>query len=298
MSAELHRHPLSAAFGDMRADEFVELVADIKRNGLLSPIVTLRDAAGQELVLDGWHRYRACIEAGVKPRTEPFDYVVEPAGEQTGKKMTPVEFVASANAHRRHLTREQRRQIVVELLKAKPGASDRAIAAQAKVSDKTVGAARRELEATADIPQLDKTTGKDGKARAKPVPKAAPMSPAALAMGQRAAEAHAARQPKPATPVAAIECQSPRATSSPPPASEASGRRPPASASYRPRLGADTERTSKVIRAAGLTCQNLALQVQFSNRTIKVGRIVSARNRLSAAVAELDRMLSEATACQ
>lgn len=163
MTADLQRHPLSAAFGDMPPDEFDQLVDDIKRNGLVQTIVTIRDEHGTEFVLDGWHRYRACIEAGVKPRTEPFDYVVEPADEQAGKKMTPAEFVVAANAHRRHLTREQRRQIVVELLKAKPEASDRVIAAQAKVDHKTVGAVRRQAEAGGEIPHLAERVGADGK---------------------------------------------------------------------------------------------------------------------------------------
>lgn len=168
MGVDLQRHPLSAAFGDMPKDEFDELVADIKKNGLISPVVYITDAAGTKQVLDGWHRYRACLEAGVEPRLEPFPFVVEPADEQSGRKMTPAEFVVAQNAHRRHLTREQRRQVVVELLKAKPEASDRTIASMAKVDHKTVGAVRREAEATGEIPQLDKTTGKDGKTRAKP----------------------------------------------------------------------------------------------------------------------------------
>jgi transposase len=143
--------------------EFAELVADIKKNGLITAIVTAADGS----ILDGWHRYRACIASGVKPRFEPFAYVIEPAAEVAGQKMTEAEFVISQNAHRRHLTRDQKRNIVVGLLKAKPEASDRAIAEQAKVSDKTVGTVRRELEATAEIPQLTETKGKDGKTRAK-----------------------------------------------------------------------------------------------------------------------------------
>ena len=51
------------------------------------------------------------------------------------------------------------------ILKASPERSNRDIARFAKVSDKTVTAARRSLEATAEIPQLDTTTGADGKAR-------------------------------------------------------------------------------------------------------------------------------------
>lgn len=208
MTADLQRHPLSAAFGDMPADEFAELVADIKRNGLVQTIVTIRDEHGTEFVLDGWHRYRACIEAGVKPRTEPFDYVVEPADEQAGKKMTPAEFVVAANAHRRHLTREQRRQIVGGLLKAKPEASDRVIATQAKVSDKTVGAVRRELVAGAEIPHQSERVGKDGKKQAKSAtkpratPPPGPRGPGArnvvVVDGVEVLDPTAARPPRPA----------------------------------------------------------------------------------------------------
>lgn len=164
----MQRHPLSAAFGDMPADEFRALVADIKAHGLIAAIVTSGDT-----ILDGWHRYRACVEAGVKPRFEPFDYVVEPAGEQSGRTMTEAEFVVAANAHRRHLCVEQRRQIVAELLKARPEASDRAIAEMAKVDHKTVGAVRRNAEATGELPQLNKTVGKDGRARKKVVARTA-----------------------------------------------------------------------------------------------------------------------------
>jgi hypothetical protein len=51
------------------------------------------------------------------------------------------------------------------VLKAKPKASNRKIAKQVKADDKTVATVRRELEATAEIPQLAKTTGADGKER-------------------------------------------------------------------------------------------------------------------------------------
>ena len=158
------RHLLSAAFGDMPADEFAELVRDIKRNGLLSAIVKSADGS----ILDGWHRYRACIEAGITPRIEPFSYIIEAAAEVAGRTMTEAEFVVAQNAHRRHLTAEQRRKIVGELLKADPAKSDRAIGSMAKVDHKTVAAVRRQAEAGGEIPHLTKTTGKDGKKYAKP----------------------------------------------------------------------------------------------------------------------------------
>ena len=80
----------------------------------------------------------------------------------------PYAYVISTNIHRRHLTADQRRDLIVKLLKATPEKSNRQIAETVKADDKTVGKVRRKLEATAEIPQLKKTTGKDGRARALP----------------------------------------------------------------------------------------------------------------------------------
>lgn len=92
----LKRHPLSAAFPDMPEDEFAALVEDIRQNGLLQPVVT-----HDGMVLDGWHRYRASIEAGVEPAFDEFDGA------------DPVAFVLSLNMHRRHLNATQRSAAVV-----------------------------------------------------------------------------------------------------------------------------------------------------------------------------------------
>ena len=159
------RHPLSAAFGDMPADEFAELVADIKRNGQISDIVKAADGS----ILDGWHRYRACIEAGITPRIEPFSFVIEPAAEGVGgRTMTEAEFVVAQNAHRRHLTAEQRRRVVAELLKADPTKSDRAIGSMAKVDHKTVAAVRRKVEESGEIPQTSERKYSDGRTLTMP----------------------------------------------------------------------------------------------------------------------------------
>jgi hypothetical protein len=50
-------------------------------------------------------------------------------------------------------------------LKAKPATSNRQIGGIVKADDNTVAKVRTELEATAEIPQLKKVPGKDGKAR-------------------------------------------------------------------------------------------------------------------------------------
>lgn len=61
------RHPLSASWPDMADEDFTALKDSISYSGLLEPI-TLFD--GQ--ILDGWHRYGACLETGMEPRFEEF----------------------------------------------------------------------------------------------------------------------------------------------------------------------------------------------------------------------------------
>jgi hypothetical protein len=62
------RHPLSAAWPNMQQEELEALVESIQMHGLRDPIVLLED-----LVLDGWHRYTACLTAGMQPVFTVFD---------------------------------------------------------------------------------------------------------------------------------------------------------------------------------------------------------------------------------
>ena len=73
------------------------------------------------------------------------------------------------NMARRHLTQEQKRGLIREQLKETPEKSDRQIAAGLGVSDKTVGTQRKEMESTAEIPQLKTNIGADGKERPRVV---------------------------------------------------------------------------------------------------------------------------------
>ena len=71
----------------------------------------------------------------------------------------------------RPLDHAGRRALIEAALKARPGDSNRAIAADLGVDDKTVAVVRSALEATAEIPRLTKTIGADGKERRKPSPR-------------------------------------------------------------------------------------------------------------------------------
>ena len=93
----------------------------------------------------------------------------------------PYAYVISANIHRRHLTAEQKRDLIAKVLKATPDRSNRQIAETVKASHVTVGAVRATLESTGQIDQLKKTIGKDGKARKPPT-----KDPAVTAAADRA----------------------------------------------------------------------------------------------------------------
>jgi len=98
-------HPLAELFPPMIDEEYSALVADIKANGLLTPI-TLYEGK----VLDGVHRQKACIEANAEPQYVDFD------GDDALK------FVISANVARRHLNSGQRAMVAAKLANMRPGA--------------------------------------------------------------------------------------------------------------------------------------------------------------------------------
>ena len=128
--SDFKRHALSAAFPSMGVDDFEALTSDIAANGLRSPIVLFEGE-----VLDGWHRYTACLAAGVEPTFAEFE------GND------PVAFVISANLHRRQLTGSQRAASIVACSAWKPAHRPPAgnsapgselLAKQAEVSTRTI----------------------------------------------------------------------------------------------------------------------------------------------------------------
>ena len=144
MSETLDVHPLAEKIPAMTSDEFVDLTSDIEANGLREPIWLYEGK-----ILDGRHRYMACVKLNLKAETRLYE------GDN------PLAFVISMNIHRRHLTAEAKRELIAELLKANPQASDRAIAATAHVSPTTVGEVRK---STVQSGQFERV-GLDGKKR-------------------------------------------------------------------------------------------------------------------------------------
>ncbi|MDH0740198.1 ParB N-terminal domain-containing protein [Achromobacter spanius] len=81
------QHPLSAAFPAMSATEFLSLKDSIENIGVQNPIILY-----EGMVIDGWHRYSACVELGMScPESQLSD-------------VDPVDFVRAQNKERRHLS--------------------------------------------------------------------------------------------------------------------------------------------------------------------------------------------------
>jgi ParB-like nuclease domain len=144
-------HPLAEMFPLISDEELKELAKDIRENGMLEPIMMYQDK-----ILDGRNRYRALMMLGKTLVARSFF-------RELTCTVDPKAYVISENIRRRHLTAEQKREIVASLLRADPSKSNRAIAATAKVDDKTVAAVRGGLETGAEIPHQTERVGKDGK---------------------------------------------------------------------------------------------------------------------------------------
>jgi hypothetical protein len=160
----------------MSPDELRALGEDIRANGLRLPIAITSDRK----LLDGRNRLDAMEAAGVKFEIKYCShnksiYIDAHGGDLSFPEIVkgdPVAFVISANIHRRHLTGEQKRNLIAKLIKAIPEKSDRQIAETVKASPTTVGTVRAEMEVAGDVSKLD--TRRDRRGRQQPARKRSP----------------------------------------------------------------------------------------------------------------------------
>jgi len=145
-------HPDADLFPMMSEAELAELAADIAANGLRESIKL--DPAGEFLV-DGRNREKACVIAGIEPRYERL-----PDGTDI------FAYVISVNLRRRHLSNEQRRDIVREIAARNPELSNREIAKLADVSYQTVNRVLY-CPPDTDVSAGQTITGGDGKSYPK-----------------------------------------------------------------------------------------------------------------------------------
>ncbi|WP_405071565.1 ParB N-terminal domain-containing protein [Kribbella sp. NBC_01510] len=122
----------------LSADEYAALKADIAERGVLVAVVIDQDGR----TIDGHHRRQICAELGI-------DYPVEV--RKVADDADAREIALTLNVARRHLTREQKRQLIATEIERSPDDSDRAIGRRLGADHKTVGSVRREL--SGEFPQ-------------------------------------------------------------------------------------------------------------------------------------------------
>jgi ParB-like chromosome segregation protein Spo0J len=171
----LRTHQAAAVFPllkDAQPDAFEALVEDVKQYGVTETIKLVHDGA-RYIVIDGRNRLDALQELemdvwrniadGGNPDPEHFDVLNEmlPTDEDVRT------YVNSLNVHRRHMhmTAEARREWVARVLRHNPETSNRTVAEMTHAAEKTVKAARAEMESSGAIPEVKTTKGKDGKVR-------------------------------------------------------------------------------------------------------------------------------------
>lgn len=161
------------------AEQYDALRADIKAHGIRVPV----DADENGQVLDGHHRSLIAAELGIDcPR-------------RTVPGLTEAEKVAHAiavNAHRRHLTQEQKRALLAESIKAEPDASDREHARRVGTHNETAAAVRARLVDSGDVTESVTRTDAAGRQQpaSKPRPQASPSAAGSPDMtGERPAPA-------------------------------------------------------------------------------------------------------------
>jgi ParB-like chromosome segregation protein Spo0J len=157
-------HPAAELFPLMTKAQLRELANDIKQNGLRLPCSIIESGRGKRVLIDGRNRLDALELLGDDERLHLDNSIVF---EELPADTDVYARVISVNIHRRHLTGEQKRELIAKLIKTQPGKSDRQIAATAKANHKTVGAVRAEQEARGEIPHVETRT--DTKGRAQPV---------------------------------------------------------------------------------------------------------------------------------
>lgn len=128
----MEAHPICRILPEMTPAEYAALAADVAAKGLVRAITTY-----EGMILDGRHRYRACLDTGVAPRFEVYE------------GSDPVGFVASSCTHR-NLKTSQRALVAAGFLEYER--------AQAK---KRQAALNGRSELVENLPQADAGKARD-----------------------------------------------------------------------------------------------------------------------------------------
>ena len=125
---------------DLSTEQYAALRADIEQRGIVVPIVV--DQHGR--VLDGHNRKAIGDELGIEVPCEV---------REVGSDEEAADLAVTLNCARRHLTREQTREVIAHEIARRPQDSDRAIAKRVGCSPSTVGAVRKPQVSNLDTPE-------------------------------------------------------------------------------------------------------------------------------------------------
>lgn len=102
----MNAHPAAEKFPLLDGEQYVALREDIRERGQVEPCITWCDENGEEWLLDGRNRARACEEIGIAPLTRRIE----------GSALDAVNRVVSLNIRRRHLTPSQLTAVTLALV--------------------------------------------------------------------------------------------------------------------------------------------------------------------------------------
>ena len=154
----LRIHPAAELFPPLGKQDLRALADDIKQHGLRQAVSVIKDVDGNPVLLDGINRLDALELLG-----EEIALDNRAIFEQLPADIDADAFVVSQNIHRRHLSAEQKRELIGKRLVADPSKSNLQIAREIRADDKTVASVRRELEARSEIPNVETRTDTRGR---------------------------------------------------------------------------------------------------------------------------------------
>jgi ParB-like chromosome segregation protein Spo0J len=139
-------HPAALILPRPNDAEYADLKASIETRGMLTPVATWVDASGEHWLLDGVSRLQVLVELDRKILDEEGRWALPTTPYYEDQGHDPYEIALSLNVVRRHLTQQQKREVIRQLREERPELSDRAIARMAGVSPHTVADERQAME--------------------------------------------------------------------------------------------------------------------------------------------------------
>lgn len=133
--AMLTQHPLGKLLPAMSAEEYEYTKADIQKHGQRDAIILLDGK-----VLDGWHRYRICLDLGIEPRVKTL-----------GKRADALAEVLTRNLARRQLSPGQRYGVLLRIAEEYPEVAAGLAAVRADAKKRQAGGVPQQRQRSSEV---------------------------------------------------------------------------------------------------------------------------------------------------